>query len=99
MGGPMALYFGARKRKEEFLYGEKLEVYIQHKMNEDGKLLADWLLKKGGAFYLCGPTWPVPDIYNALIKAFQEYGGLTEQQAKDKIDELKEEERYVLEVY
>jgi sulfite reductase (NADPH) flavoprotein alpha-component len=119
--GPMALYFGARHRKEEFLYSDELEafhaqgvlthmglafsrdqkqkIYIQHKMQEDGKLLADWLLKKGGSFYLCGPTWPVPDIYAALISAFVQHGGLTEQQAKDKLDELKEQERYVLEVY
>jgi sulfite reductase (NADPH) flavoprotein alpha-component len=31
------------------------KVYIQHKMKEDGAMLADYLDK--GVFYLCGPTW------------------------------------------
>ena len=35
----------------------KDKVYIQHKMQQDGKLLADMLDK--GVFYLCGPTWSV----------------------------------------
>lgn len=54
--------------------------------------------KDKGYFYLCGPTWPVPDVYEALIKALG-LKGLSEQQAADKIEQLKEEERYVLEVY
>lgn len=38
----------------------KKKVYIQHKMQEDGQLLADLLQDKEGVFYLCGPTWLVP---------------------------------------
>jgi sulfite reductase (NADPH) flavoprotein alpha-component len=36
------------------------KVYIQHKMKEDGKLLADSL--DDGVFYLCGPTWCVAGV-------------------------------------
>lgn len=74
----------------------KQKVYIQHRMNQDGKLLADSL--DDGVFYLCGPTWPVPDVYKALTDALSEHRGKTIEEAEAKIEELKEEERYVLEV-
>jgi sulfite reductase (NADPH) flavoprotein alpha-component len=75
----------------------KQKVYIQHKMNEDGKLLADSL--DDGVFYLCGPTWPVPDVHKALTDAFVKYRGKSAQEADAYLEELKEHERYVLEVY
>lgn len=74
----------------------KQKVYIQHKMMNDSKLLADLL--EDGVFYLCGPTWPVPDVYKALTTAL-ETKGKTVEQAEAYIEELKEDERYVLEVY
>ena len=82
------------------------KVYIQHKMNEDGDILAKSLLKSeeegvgGGVFYLCGPTWPVPDVYEALVKALVRSGvGFNTVSAGEYLEGLKEEERYVLEVY
>ncbi|GAA5955501.1 hypothetical protein JCM21900_002070 [Sporobolomyces salmonicolor] len=72
------------------------KVYIQHKMNEDAELLAKML--EHGAFYLCGPVWPVPEVTGALIKAFTGAGKSVEE-AQAYIEELKEDERYVLEVY
>ncbi|KAM0748368.1 hypothetical protein T439DRAFT_292001 [Meredithblackwellia eburnea MCA 4105] len=72
------------------------KVYIQDKMNEDSDLLAQSL--EQGTFYLCGPTWPVGDIYETLVKAFTARGRTLEA-AQAHIEELKEEERYVLEVY
>ncbi|CAD6891878.1 unnamed protein product [Tilletia laevis] len=53
---------------------------------------------KKGYFYLCGPTWPVPDIHAELVGAL-EAKGLSKTQAEEKMELLKEEERYVLEVY
>jgi sulfite reductase (NADPH) flavoprotein alpha-component len=41
---------------------------------------------------------PVPDVYEALIKAFVGTGKSVEQAAAH-IEELKEQERYILEVY
>ncbi|KAJ1548405.1 hypothetical protein HK405_003330 [Cladochytrium tenue] len=118
--GPMALYFGSRRRAEEYLYGEEMEayhgdglltllrpafsrdqarkVYIQHRIREDGAWLAEMLLDRGGAFYLCGPTWPVADVRDALLDAFVARG-LTYKEAEDTLERLKQEERYVLEVY
>lgn len=51
-----------------------------------------------GVFTLCGPVWPVPDIQEALVTAFIERGW-TKEQAEAHLEQLKDEERYVLEVY
>ena len=75
------------------------KVYIQHKMVEDGKELARMLFKDEGVFYLCGPTWPVPDVYEALVSGLVEHFNFNEKDAGDYLEGLKEEERYVLEVY
>ncbi|CAL1701490.1 unnamed protein product [Somion occarium] len=75
------------------------KIYIQHKMHEDGKDLARLLLREKGVFYLCGPTWPVPDVHEALVGALGEFEGLETEHAATFLEELKEEERYVLEVY
>jgi sulfite reductase (NADPH) flavoprotein alpha-component len=74
------------------------KIYIQHKISEDGDRLFDLLTRQKGHFYLCGPTWPVPDIKAALIKAFVK-GGYTADEAEEYLEQMKEEERYVLEVY
>ncbi|BGP16294.1 sulfite reductase [NADPH] flavoprotein component [Rhodosporidiobolus nylandii] len=65
-------------------------------MLDDADLLAKML--ETGAFYLCGPTWPVPDVYAALVEG-QTRAGKTVEQAQAYLETLKEEERYILEVY
>ncbi|KAG8896876.1 hypothetical protein FRC01_011581, partial [Tulasnella sp. 417] len=86
-----------------FSRDQRQKIYIQHKMNEDGETLAAMLGGKAegalgkGVFYLCGPTWPVPDVYEALISALTQYAGFTRERAAEYLEELKEEERYVLE--
>jgi len=75
------------------------KVYIQHKMLEDSEALSQMLHDEQGVFYLCGPTWPVPDVYEALLNALVKYRGFALEQAATYLESLKEEERYVLEVY
>ncbi|EKM59418.1 uncharacterized protein PHACADRAFT_137147 [Phanerochaete carnosa HHB-10118-sp] len=75
------------------------KVYIQHKMRKDSTVLAEMLYNKEGVFYLCGPTWPVPDVYEALVEALVENEGMATESAGAYLEGLKEEERYVLEVY
>ncbi|KAH9938518.1 assimilatory sulfite reductase [Fomitopsis serialis] len=98
--GPTYYYFGSRHRSQEYLYGEELEAFI-----DDGIITRAGLAfsrdgpRKKGAFYLCGPTWPVPDVYEALVEALMRHTGQDAVQAGDFLEGLKEEERYVLEVY
>ncbi|KAL1922004.1 uncharacterized protein VTP21DRAFT_10646 [Calcarisporiella thermophila] len=75
------------------------KIYIQHRMKEDSALLYRHLVEENGHFYLCGPTWPVPDVKEAIVQSMVECGGKTAAQASAFIEELKEKERYVLEVY
>ena len=74
------------------------KVYIQHKMLEDSEALATMIQDQNGVFYLCGPTWPVPDVYEALVNALVKYKGQDAVSAGEYLESLKEEERYVLEV-
>lgn len=80
------------------------KVYIQHKMRQDSQYLAGLIAgtedvpETKGVFYLCGPTWPVPDVHEALVNALVKYSGKTADDASAYIEQLKEDERYVLEV-
>jgi sulfite reductase (NADPH) flavoprotein alpha-component len=118
--GPVSLYFGARYRASEYLYGEELDkyaeeglitrlglafsrdtsqkVYIQHKLTEDASMLREQLVEQGGYFYLCGPTWPVPDVRKAIADGIVA-GGTSVADADLLLEEMKEAGRYVLEVY
>ena len=68
-------------------------------MLDDAEDLVRMLHAEKGVFYLCGPTWPVPDVYETLVSALEKYHGLDAIEADDYLEGLKEEERYVLEVY
>lgn len=122
--GEIYLFMGSRHKKEEYLYGELWEaymdagvlthigaafsrdqpqkIYIQDKIRESINTLTDAFVEKNGSFYLCGPTWPVPDItaclQDILVNGARKNG--TEIKEVEKIvEELKEEGRYILEVY
>ncbi|KAI9015659.1 hypothetical protein CLU79DRAFT_721465 [Phycomyces nitens] len=75
------------------------KVYIQHKMKEDAKMLSDYLVNKDGHFYLCGPTWPVPDVKDALVYGLEHHTNIDAAKASALIEEWKEKEKYILEVY
>ncbi|KAM3162541.1 FAD-binding FR-type domain-containing protein [Lachancea thermotolerans] len=77
------------------------KIYIQDRIREALKELQTALIDEKGSFYLCGPTWPVPDITKALqdiIKADADERG-EKVNLDEAIEELKETSRYILEVY
>ncbi|KAJ1864737.1 sulfite reductase [NADPH] flavoprotein component [Coemansia sp. RSA 989] len=82
-----------------FSRDQKNKVYIQHKMRDDAETLASHMLTQEGCFYLCGPTWPTGDVKDAMVHAFTTYGNVKKSDASKLIEELKESERYILEVY
>lgn len=123
--GAILLYLGSRHQREEYLYGEEWEayvdagvitllgaafsrdqpqkIYIQDRMRESLDAIVKAYIEEEGSFYLCGPTWPVPDVTEVLQEAItaeaaKKTGGKKVDPRK-KIEELKEEGRYVLEVY
>ncbi|KAK4539938.1 hypothetical protein LTR36_009980 [Oleoguttula mirabilis] len=77
------------------------KIYIQDRMRESLTDIRRAYLKDEGAFYLCGPTWPVPDV-TAVLEEAVVVQAASEGKKKDgakEIERLKEELRYVLEVY
>lgn len=110
--GKIYLFLGARHKKEEYLYGELWEaykeagivthigaafsrdqpekIYIQDRIREVLPELKTAIVDENGSFYLCGPTWPVGDITYELSTIV---GG------DEAVEEMKENSRYILEVY
>jgi sulfite reductase (NADPH) flavoprotein alpha-component len=121
--GSILLYLGSRHQREEYLYGEEWEayldagvitllgcafsrdqpqkIYIQDRMRETMEEVVKAYVREGGSFYLCGPTWPVPDVTDVLMEAIREANKASTKKinAKNEIEKLKEEGKYVLEVY
>ncbi|KAI4130472.1 MAG: hypothetical protein LQ347_003358 [Umbilicaria vellea] len=77
------------------------KIYIQDRMRESMNDIIQAYLKEKGAFYLCGPTWPVPDVTKVLEDAIARDAKTTGKKvdARKEIEKLKDETRYVLEVY
>ncbi|KAI0860823.1 sulfite reductase flavoprotein component [Xylaria cubensis] len=121
--GAILLYLGSRHQREEYLYGEEWEayldagvitllgaafsrdqpqkIYIQDRMRQTMNDIVSAYIKKEGSFYLCGPTWPVPDVTDVLKEAIAAEAKMSGRKIdpKKEIDRLKEDGRYVLEVY
>lgn len=74
------------------------KVYIQHRIEQDEELLYQLLHEQNGHFYMCGPTWPVSDVRNALEKAYLN-NNHTKEQVSEIFESMKLSGRYVLEVY
>ncbi|KAI0169095.1 hypothetical protein GGR52DRAFT_508192 [Hypoxylon sp. FL1284] len=121
--GAILLYLGSRHQREEYLYGEEWEayldagvitllgaafsrdqpqkIYIQDRMRQTMRDIVQAYIRDEGSFYLCGPTWPVPDVTDVLKEAIAAEAKMSAKKvdpAKE-IDRLKEDGRYVLEVY
>ncbi|OUM53297.1 hypothetical protein BVG19_g2566 [[Candida] boidinii] len=77
------------------------KIYIQDKIRETLSELTEAIASKNGSFYLCGPTWPVPDITACLediVENDANKHGVKVDSAKE-VEEMKESGRYILEVY
>ena len=80
------------------------KIYIQDRMRQTLSDIRRSYLEKEGSFYLCGPTWPVPDVTNVLQEAIEVEHKARNPDARKidsrkEIEKLKDESRYVLEVY
>lgn len=78
------------------------KIYIQDRMRQTIDDITQAYIKEEGAFYLCGPTWPVPDVTNVLEEAIArdaKASGAKKVDPSREIMKLKDNGRYVLEVY
>ncbi|KAG5300250.1 sulfite reductase flavoprotein component [Histoplasma capsulatum G186AR] len=79
------------------------KIYIQDRMRQTLPEITQAYIREQGAFYLCGPTWPVPDVTAVLEEAIaieaKEAGLGKKVDPRKEIEKLKDDLRYVLEVY
>jgi sulfite reductase (NADPH) flavoprotein alpha-component len=77
------------------------KIYIQDRMRQTLPEIIQAYMREEGAFYLCGPTWPVPDVTAVLEEAIatEAKNNCKKVETRKEIEKLKDEERYVLEVY
>lgn len=86
------------------------KIYIQDRMRQTLTDIRKAYLANEGSFYLCGPTWPVPDVTEVLQEAIEvehkakiasenSEGKPKKVDSRREIETLKEAQRYVLEVY
>lgn len=77
------------------------KIYIQDRMRQTIDSIIQAYLKEEGAFYLCGPTWPVPDVTSVLEDAIARDAKVSGKRMdpRKEIEVLKDQQRYVLEVY
>jgi len=75
------------------------KIYIQHKIGEDKSLMWQLLVAQKGHFYLCGPTWPEADVRDALLGSFKLEGNLNQKDAEGLLENIRLDERYILELY
>lgn len=121
--GAILLFMGSRHQREEYLYGEEWEayvdagvvtllgaafsrdqpekIYIQDRMRQSMDAVIKAYVHEEGSFFLCGPTWPVPDLTDVLMESIAKEAKASGRKVDPhkEIDRLKENGRYVLEVY
>ena len=82
-----------------FSRDQKEKIYVQHKMQQHGAELYEWL-NGGASFFICGKKHPMSiDVENTLLQIIEQYGNKTNEEAKKYLEHLEEEGRYEKDVY
>ncbi|MEO7960044.1 MAG: flavodoxin domain-containing protein [Ginsengibacter sp.] len=75
------------------------KIYVQHRMMEHGHELFEWI-HTGGYVYVCGAKDPMSyDVEKTLLQIIEEFGERSKPDAEKYLDNLKEEGRYIKDVY
>ena len=76
------------------------KIYVQNRIAENPDVVYDYLWKKKGFFYLCGPAGNVPPaVRNAIKMAFVDRGGHSEQEAEAFITQMQIDGKYNVEAW
>jgi sulfite reductase (NADPH) flavoprotein alpha-component len=74
-------------------------IYVQHKMLEHSAAFYDWL-QKGAYIYVCGAERPMSkDVEYTILQIIERFGSKSSAEAIQYLDQLKEEGRYLKDVY
>lgn len=82
-----------------FSRDQQEKIYVQHKMLKKGDEIFEWL-QAGSHIYLCGAKEPMSvDVENTLLQIIEKFGERSKEDAQKYLDDLKEDGRYVTDVY
>jgi sulfite reductase alpha subunit-like flavoprotein len=82
-----------------FSRDQKEKIYVQHKMLKHGADIYNWLLG-GASLYVCGAKNPMSvDVEDTLFQIVQKFGNKTVEEAAQFVELLKDESRYLKDVY
>jgi sulfite reductase (NADPH) flavoprotein alpha-component len=75
------------------------KIYVQHRLREQGREVHAWL-EGGASLYVCGEAQRMaPDVHEALIDIYMTHGGKSRDDARAHLDGLREQQRYLRDVY
>ena len=75
------------------------KVYVQHKLEEHAGEIYDWLAQ-GAVIYVCGDEKTMAtDVDQTLHRIIEQQGQKSAEEAKDFVNELKQQKRYQRDVY
>jgi sulfite reductase (NADPH) flavoprotein alpha-component len=82
-----------------FSRDQKEKIYVQHKMLQQGQELYNWL-SNGASMYVCGAKEPMSiDVENTLLQIVENFGNKSAEEAVQFVGQLKDEGRYLKDVY
>lgn len=82
-----------------FSRDQQEKIYVQHKMQQQGAELYQWL-QGGASFFVCGKKHPMStDVEETLLQIIQQHGNKTEAEAKQFLHHMEDEGRYEKDVY
>ncbi|HZI68393.1 MAG TPA: flavodoxin domain-containing protein, partial [Hanamia sp.] len=75
------------------------KIYVQHRMLQKGSEFFEWL-HAGSYVYVCGAKEPMSvDVEKTVLKIIEQFGQRTKEEAEKYLFDLKENGRYVTDVY
>ena len=90
---------GTLKLDLAFSRDQAEKIYVQHKMLEQARELWSWL-QEGAYFYVCGDAKHMAkDVEAALVTIAQTQGHMSEEAAKAYVKSLRQQKRYLADVY
>ena len=75
------------------------KIYVQHRMMQYGEEFFKWV-NTGSYVYVCGTKDPMSiDVEKTLLQIIEKFGNMTGEQAEQYLTSMKEEGRYMKDVY
>ena len=82
-----------------FSRDQDAKLYVQHRLIEKGAQIHDWL-EQGAHVYVCGDAKHMAiDVHDALLAIVEQHSGLSDENAREYLNELKRTRRYQRDVY